>query len=269
MHIPARRRTLTRGGGPVRFTACAALALLGAPAATGCGGSAPVEVRVSLGPATPLPDLVVTVLPFDPSALLDSLAAAAPRPRPTFPDLEQTLAAFRLQDDGGQPSPDQAVRALRDTVTGLADSLNRADRGGPGYAAAYGRFRQLYARLVQRSAEQDAELRATRRDELALARRARAAAESLRAWEADAYAPYPEIARATAERTGRTPRQAATDSTGALRLELGAGAWWLVARTPDPDNPFFEYHWTVPLRVAGLPVALPLSGRNATRHWRH
>lgn len=230
---------------------------------------APLEIRAALAPGGPMAGLTIAVLPFDPAALLDSLATRAPTPRPQFPDLERTLAAFQLPADSGEPPPGIAWRALRDSVAHLADSLNRVDRGAPGYAAAYGRFRHLYARLAQRAAERDAAIRHARRDELELVRRARAAADSLRTWERDAYAAFPDLARAAAQRAGRPVRQVTTDSIGIARVALEPGAWWLSARWPHPDNPFLEYQWTVPVRVAGLPVAVPLTARNVETHWRH
>ena len=44
----------------------------------------------------------------------------------------------------------------------------------------------------------------------------------------------------------------------------------LRARLPDPDNPFREFRWYVPVTVsAGLPFAVPFMGGNAAHRWRH
>jgi hypothetical protein len=71
-------------------------------------------------------------------------------------------------------------------------------------------------------------------------------------------------------RSGRAPSHVKTDSVGAIALELPNGEWWVTATVPDPDNPFEELHWNVPVRItAGLPLGVPLMRANATLRWRH
>ena len=61
-----------------------------------------------------------------------------------------------------------------------------------------------------------------------------------------------------------------TDSVGGVEVELPNGDWWVTARARDPDNPFMEFYWNVPVRVrTGLPFSLPLMRENATVRWRH
>ena len=96
-----------------------------------------------------------------------------------------------------------------------------------------------------------------------LALRAGAAADSLRRWEAEAYrawrslvAEYDEI-------------RITTDSLGRAQVYLEAGTWWLVARHTDPENPFMEFAWHVPVVVSSIvPVATHLSDHNVTLQWR-
>lgn len=173
-----------------------------------------------------------------------------------------------------EPDPYEEINrpwlALRDTVRALADSLIERDRAEPGYAADYERFRALYARLAQRAAERDRALRDVNGDHLDLARRAATAADSLRAWEYQAYAGYPDAAAAAVVRSGRSVVEGTTDRHGALTLQVQPGRWWLVARTPDPANPFLEYYWNVSVTATRVvPVRLPLSSNNAAKRWRH
>jgi hypothetical protein len=104
----------------------------------------------------------------------------------------------------------------------------------------------------------------------ALADEATRASDSLRAWESIAYREFPAAAEARAASAGRPASTIETDSLGRGELELANGEWWITARIPDPDNPFQELHWSLPVRVAaGLPVGLPIMRDNATIRWRH
>jgi len=228
-----------------------------------------VLVRVSLGHGEPIPGLEITALPFDAEAILDSLAAVSPAPRPTFPGLEAELAAYRSPEDDRLAEASRPWLALHDSVSRLADSLNGMDRRGATYARSYARFRQLYARLQQRATERDRALEELRGEDVTLARRAQAASESLRVWERDAYSSYPEAAGEALDRRGQEAVRATADEDGVLHLELPPGNWWIVARRPDPENPFQEYFWNVPLTVGWLPVGVPLTERNTVRRWRH
>ena len=70
----------------------AALAAAGA----GCWPTeAAVELVASLDESGPVISMEITALPFDPSYVLDSLAAASATPKPSFPALEAEMAAYR------------------------------------------------------------------------------------------------------------------------------------------------------------------------------
>ncbi|UCF40470.1 MAG: hypothetical protein JSW43_12175 [Gemmatimonadota bacterium] len=252
----SRRRALLAAGFFVAVTACT-------------GEPSTVLLRAEMH-EEPLSGLRVLAYPFDPDRILDSLAARATRPQPRFPELERELAEYQPASDSGLRAASQPWRALRDTVAALSDSLNRMDRRSPAYARMYERFRGLYARLAQRAAERDAALREVNGDHVDLARRAQAAAESLRVWELEAFAAYGEAAQTALQRSGYTVLEVSTDQAGAAELELPRGAWWVIARWTDPHNPFQEYYWNVPLTTSGwLPVYLPLMQGNARRRWRH
>ncbi|MDH3457661.1 MAG: hypothetical protein OER90_12555 [Gemmatimonadota bacterium] len=235
-----------------------------------CNGDAELIVRSMWDSATPIVELDVTALPFDPDHILDSLEQAAATPRPTFPELEAEMLAYRRPENERVDLLIGPWRSLRDTVQTLADSLNAADRTHPGYAAAYDRFRQQYQRLADRAAERDAALRRLDGGHRALARRVVTAAESLRAWEYEAFSDYTDVAATALIKTGRFVNEATTDAAGEALLLLPPGRWWVVARHWDPENPFMEYYWNEPVTVTRvLPVRLPLGTANGTRRWRH
>jgi hypothetical protein len=247
------------------------LAVVAAALGTGaCEQNTRILVDVTWESGEPIPDLPLTALPFNPDLLLDSLTGLATDPAPTFPVLEAEMRTYERPD----PDPYQEVNrpwlALRDTVAALSDSLMHRERTDPGYAADYDRFRQLYARLAERAAERDRALRAVNGDQVALARRAALAADSLRSWEYQVYGAYPELAAAAVVHSGRTVIEGTTDPDGRVVLEVEPGRWWLVGRAADPDNPFMEYYWNVPVTATRVvPVRLPVSTRNATWRWRH
>ncbi len=252
----SRRRALPAAGFLLVLAACH-------------GAESAVIVRAQMH-EEPVRGLAVSAYPFDPDRILDSLTALASEPPPQFPELESELADYEPANDERLQQASRPWLALRDTIAALSDSLNRMDRRSPAYARMYDQFRQLYDRLAQRAAERDAALREINGDHVELARRAQTAAESLRVWEHDAFASYAEAAQVTLLRSGRSVVEAPTDEAGEIELELPRGEWWLIARWPDPHNPFQEYYWNVPLRSTGwFPVRVPLMDGNSLRRWRH
>jgi hypothetical protein len=237
--------------------------------AAGCGGDTRVEIVASLGPGEPLEGLEVVALPYDPERLLDSLAALASTPRPDFSALEAELLAFERPEYREDDVAVQAWAAVRDSVRRLSDSLSGVDRRSTGYAAAYDRFRRLYERFLQKTAARDAGVRDLTAEVRDLAVRAGRAADSLRAWEREAWASADSAATLAQAATGRAAVWGAVDSAGRLPLALPSGDWWIQALVPHPENPFVEYAWNVPMTVAGLPFRLPLGGVNSRPRWRH
>jgi hypothetical protein len=235
---------------------------------TGCNGNTDVVITAAWGASTPIVDLTITALPFDPDRIIDSLEALAAIERPDFTDLEAEMLAYEPPADERFEEASRPWRALRDTVQQLADSLIAIGRSAPGYSTQYARFRQLYARLAQRAAERDDAIRRLGGNQMDLARRAAVAAESLRTWEYEALASYAEIAGTKVLLTGHDAVEATTDEEGEAHFSLAPGRWWLVARYADPENPFMEYYWNVPVTMSMLPVRLPFSLGNSERRWR-
>lgn len=261
-------RRLTRAPSPGL-----ALVLLAATLAA-CSSEAELEVRLLNQPGVPLAGLDVTALPVNPDGLLDSLAAAAPAPRPTFPDLERALAGFRAgaqrPDSGGALHASAAWQAVRDSLEALAGQLRSLDRASLAYREAYQRLRGLYERLGQRAAERDRAMQNGMGTERELAQRAERAADSLRQWEQVAYLDFPARLEAAVRQTGRDLRQVATDTVGVARFALPPGRWWIQARVRDPENPFLERYWNVAVTLTRwVPVAVPLGTHSALLRWRH
>lgn len=256
MLVTPRRRAPLAAGFFVALAACS-------------GDESSVSVRAQMHEG-PVSGLTVRAYPFDPDHILDSLATLAVTPRPRFPELERELAAYEPAEEPRLREASQPWLTLRDTVAALSDSLNRMDRRSPAYGRMYERFRPLYARLAQRAAERDAALRQANGDHVDLARRAQAAAESLRVWQHEAFASYTEAAQTALQHSRRSVLEASTDQAGEVELELPRGEWWLIARWTDPRNPFQEYYWNVPLTSTGwLPLRVPLIHGNTQRRWRH
>jgi hypothetical protein len=247
-------------------------ALLVAQAA--CADQAALVVRLDRLSGVPAAGGEITVLPVSPDALLDSLASASLVPRPTFPDLEAAMRSFRqrdgVPDSAGAQSATAAWQAVRDSLEALGATLRSMDRASLAYREAYERLRGLYDRLGQRAAARDRALQGGLAPERELARRAERAADSLRRWEQAAYADFPARLADAVRRSGRDVQQRTTDSTGAVRFAVPPGRWWIQARMRDPDNPFLERYWAVPVTVTRLvPVAVPLGAATGQVRWRH
>lgn len=258
-----------RSADPTSRRSVVALALL---LSLACDRDAPVYIRAELAAGVPLAGFEVMAVPFDAEELLDSLASSSATPRPTFPELERRLSEYRVGDrDTLQPDAQltAAWLATRDSVMRLSEQLRRMDRTTAAYKEAYARFRDLYARYSAREATREAALRRLFSADRALADQAALAADSLRRWEREAYREFPRLASERVRGQGLSVERVSTDSAGHFVLRLPPGTWWLNARFPNPDNPFVEYRWNVPLRVAGLPMGVPLSGHNTRIRWRH
>ena len=229
--------------------------------AVACG-----DTTVVLLPGEPM---TVVVLPYNPEAIRDSLSKVYGTPAPTFPELEAAFRAWQAPELSDSGPVFVAWRATRDSVQRLADSLRARDRRSEGYGAAYGRFRALYQRFAERTAARDALYRGAtaRARELALA--AGQAADSLRRWEAVAWAGFDSAAALAYTAAGRDSVVLVALDGEPLALTLPAGHWWIAARTRVDGNPFLEHHWYLGLVAAGFGFRLPLDHRTAQTHWRH
>jgi|GEM_PF-434119 len=252
---------------PVRL---ALTPVLGALAVLAC--SAPpayVEIRVNRA-GHPVHDLELTLLPYDPVSLLDSLARAASTPRPVFTALEEALADYQRPDLTAAGRIHQQWQQARARVQKLADSLTTLPRATPAYIRRYGTFREAYDRLLAREAELSRSLERLIGPDRDLARRAGRAADSLRTWEDNALAVFDSLAAARIRHAGRRPVTVRTSARGVATTRLAPGNWWITARVPDPANPFLETAWHTGFTVAPLiPTVVPLTDRDVIVQWRH
>lgn len=165
--------------------------LFAAALAAACGSDPPVVVRASLEPGGPVADLPVRLLPYDRTALLDSLAKASGRPEPTLPQ--------------------EVIQRLR------GDSLSAPARTGPDTTKADSAATAAAARI---RAMTPAQLRAFA-DSVLRARRV---------WEDSAYARYDSAAFQRVQAAGRGELSDTTDAAGVARFSAGDGDWWVWAR---------------------------------------
>jgi hypothetical protein len=211
----------------------------------------------------PIAGLEIVALPYDASGLLDSLEQATAVPRPVFSELETELRAYRRKDPDSVTALSSEWAEARQAVADLADSLHAMERGTAAYTRAYARFRTAYDALGREEAVLEGRMRRELGSDRELALRAGAAADSLRRWEAETYGALRSLAAEYDE------FRITTDSLGRAHVSLTAGTWWLVARHPDPENPFMEFAWHVPVVVSSIvPVATHLSDHNVTLRWR-
>ncbi len=237
--------------------------------AAACSNEADLSVYFLLG-GDPVIGAEVVALPFDPGAILDSLATNSDDPAPSFEALETALFAFEASDDSALAAINRPWQALRDSVADLSETLQAMDRTDPAYAVAYEAFRVLYAQFTRRTAERGRAVTDLDGNAVALARWAQAAADTLRTWERSVFGPYDSLAATSLMRTGRDAHAIPLDVDGQAHLELEPGAWWLIVRVADTDNPFLEYYWNVPVIVNGLvPTVLTADERHAQHRWRH
>ncbi len=226
------------------------------------GPNGTLEVRAVLD-GTPQNGLEIAVLPYDAERILDSLERASPDPRPEFSELDATLRAFRRADPDSIAALHSDWTETRQIVDRLADSLNQIGRADPGYAAAYARFRAAYRRLAGTEAGLESRMRTELADDRDLAQRAAAAADSVRRWERTALRDFSRLTASLEEVL------VTTDSVGRARFSLSPGRWWVVARVSDPDNPFLEFSWNVPVVVSSLvPIVVPVGDHNVSLRWR-
>lgn len=243
----------------------AALALL---VLVACNSTRQVKVQVLVpdlaGLETPIPGAVVSALPYDRDSLIETMERRAPSGRLHTQALDSLFQAFH------GPFLDMSRAAwLVEQSTRRLDSLNAALAAAPADSPA---ARELAARrhIVSDSlARQNAGL-VRARSALGAARdtlwpRIEQLREEARAWKNTTYAGYDTLTRS--QTTGRM-RMITSDTTGAAgwaSLRINQGIWWIHARSPDPQDPNFEWYWNVPL--VGDTVRLsPATGRHRPRY---
>jgi hypothetical protein len=231
------------------------LLVLAVLATAACGGRE-VTVRVTIpdlsGVETPVPNLLVTFLPYDRDSVIAALEAQA-GPRPHAAELDSLFRLFR--------APFTAfvqVAAVRDRLARERDSLAAAGAAGPRAATVADSLARLEPEVQRARAALDRAREAywPRIDSLRLA---------VQAWSTAAYAGYDSIVRVLPGRRVATPVADTTDARGWATVELTDGRWWATARSLDPGDPNAEWYWNVPLERDTV-LLNSRTGRNRPRY---
>lgn len=190
------------------------------------------------GIATPIGGVVVAAIPYDRDSVIAAMEARAPAPRPHTRTLDSLFHAFH----GPFLAFSRAAWAV-EQATRIGDSAQAA-------------------RLRPEMERTRAELSAARDT---LWPRIEALRVEARQWQLSTFAGYDTAARSLARSRMRTLGADTTDATGWATLRVAPGPWWITARSPDPQDPNFEWYWNVPL--AGDTVRLnPATGRRHPRY---
>jgi hypothetical protein len=216
-----------------------------------------VAVRVSIpaldGAETPLPDLIVTFLPYDRDLLLADLEKQA-GPRPRAAELDSLFALFRTPFAVYIRLSDQVsrIRLARDSVARLR---------GPTDPATVA-FADSADRLSARAIAARAALDRTRNAIWPTITKYR---EETRQWETAAFKDYSTRVKSQSSRIFANPVSDTTDAAGWTTVTLTDGTWWATAHSIDPIDPNAEWYWNV--RIERDTVSLsPRTGRHRPRY---
>jgi hypothetical protein len=210
--------------------------------AAACGERREITVQVLVpdlaGVATPIGGVIVAAIPYDRDSVIAAMEARATTPRPHTRTLDSLFQAFHgpfLAFSRAAWAVEQAVR--------IGDSAGAA-------------------RLRPEMERTRAELSAARDT---LWPRIESLRIEARQWQLSTFAGYDTAARSLARSRMRTLGADTTDARGWATLPVAPGPWWITARSPDPQDPNFEWYWNV--RVDADTVRLdPASGRHLPRY---
>ena len=222
-----------------------------------------MAVRVTIpnleGVETPVPNLLVTFLPYDRDSVIQSLDAKAPTPRPHTAALDSLFRAFRTPFSAflGLSAADERLRRTRDSLVAAGQSAQEAPAG-----SRLAQVRDSLAAMAPELARARAALDQARERLWPVMDSLRAA---VRDWERQAYAGYDTLVARLPGRQLANPVADTTDPGGWADIELTDGTWWVTARTIDPSDPNAIWYWN--LRVDRDTMLLtPRTGRNRPRY---
>ena len=243
----------------------AALALL---ALSNCGVPKHLAVQVLVpdlgGVETPLPGVEVAALPYDRDSVLTALEHRAPTGRPYTRELDSLFQAFRdpfLRFSRAAWQVEQTERRRAE----LAARLATAAPGSPGMKELELQLHDVadsLRRLTPALEHSRAALGAARDTLWPRIERLRS---EVRRWEHSTYAGYDTIVRSFARDRLRMGIADTTGATGWASLGLNSGRWWIYARSPDPQDPNFQWYWNVPASGDTLRLR-PANGRHLPRY---
>jgi len=232
-----------------------------------CANSRTVTVQVLVpdlaGVATPIAGVVVAAIPYDRDSLIAAMEGRVSTGRPHTQTLDSLFQAFHgpfLQFSRAAWNVERATRT-RDSVA----EARRAAASGPALGeldALLNRLDDSLRRLAPALARARAELSAARDTLWPRIERLRAEA---RQWQLTTFDGYDTAARSLARSRMRTVSADTTDSAGWATMVVAPGPWWLTARSPDPQDPNYEWYWNVPVDADTVRLN-PATGRHLPRY---
>jgi hypothetical protein len=230
--------------------------------ASACSGRE-VAVRVTIpnleGVETPIPNLVLTFLPYDRDSVIQSLEARASSPRPNTAELDSLFHRFRQPFSAflALSAADERLRRTRDSLVATGQSAQEAPAGSP-LAIVRDSLAEIAPALGRARAALD-QARATLWPVMDSLR------SQVRRWENTAFQGYDTLVAGLPGRRMGNPVADTTDAGGWATIELTDGAWWVTARSIDAGDPNAEWYWNV--RITSDTVSLnPRTGRNRPRY---
>lgn len=235
--------------------------------ALACTNGRTVTVQVLVpdlaGAATPITGVVVAAIPYDRDSLIAAMEGRVSTGRPHTETLDSLFQAFhdpflafsraawnieRLNRTRDSVAAAQRTAASAPAATELEARLARLDDSLRRLAPALERAR--------------AELSAARDTLWPRIERLRVDA---RQWQLSTFEGYDTAARSLARSRMRTLSADTTDAAGWASLFVAKGPWWITARSPDPQDPNYEWYWNV--RADSDTVRLtPATGRHLPRY---
>lgn len=215
------------------------------------------------GAATPIAGVVVAAIPYDRDSLIAAMEGRVSAGRPHTQTLDSLFQAFHvpfLAFSRTAWNVEQVSRA-RDSVA----AARRAAASGPALAELDARFARLedsLRRLTPALERARAELGAARDTLWPRIQRLRAEA---RQWQLSTFEGYDTAARSLARSRMRTLSADTTDATGWATMIVAPGPWWITARSPDPQDPNYEWYWNVRADTDTVRLS-PATGRHLPRY---
>lgn len=243
----------------------AALALL---ALAACKNTRQVAVQVLVpdlaGVETPIPGAAVAALPYDRDSLIRTMELRAPSGRPHTQALDSLFQAFHgpfLEMSRAAWLVEQTGRRLDSVNT----ALSAAPSGSPAAQELTAMRNTLTDSLARRSDRMERARAALGVARDTLYPRIERLRQEARTWDQATYAGFDTLTRSQTTGKMRMITSDTTGATGWASLRIHQGTWWIHARSPDPQDPNFEWYWNVPL--VGDTVRLsPATGRRRPRY---
>jgi hypothetical protein len=213
-----------------------------------CDSRRPIAVQILVpdlaGIETPISGILLAALPYDRDSILAAMERRAATPRPDPYQLDSAFQAFHgpfLAFGRAAWNVERATRR-RDSV---AASRTAAGQDSPAAQELGIRLRALedtLTRLAPELTRTRAVLADAREALWPTMERLRGAA---REWENATYAGYDTVVRTQSVDKMRPLIADTSDARGWGLFRITTGSWWVYARSPDPQDPNFQWYWNV------------------------